>query len=331
MFERLRATSTRSPRSPACRTSSSCRPPTSTAVVEIEQVATGADRPGDARRLGRPTPDQRRAGARRAERPARPVPRPRHARSSATRRRPRRAVRLRALAAAPARRGRAAPLHHRQPRLRGRGRRLGGDGRRGHHRHGRGAAARRCGSATSARWTSTRRIVRRSYEDSGDIAPGREIPLPGLPDAQSQLAVPAMALGQLVGVLAVESRRWRPSPPRTKAPSPWSRRWSRNAIELERSRSAGRRRARAGRPATGAGRAHEPARPPACASSRSTAARSSTATTSSRASPAASCGRCVGHHEREGRVEFTNREVRLDPSLELAGVPRQLREPAASC
>ena len=39
------------------------------------------------------------------------------------------------------------------------------------------------------------RTVRRSYEDSGDIGPGRDLPVPGLPDAESRLAVPAMAFG----------------------------------------------------------------------------------------------------------------------------------------
>jgi hypothetical protein len=51
------------------------------------------------------------------------------------------------------------------------------------------------------------RATRRSYAEASGEGPGREIPLPGLAHAESQLAVPAMALGQLLGVLAVESHR----------------------------------------------------------------------------------------------------------------------------
>lgn len=49
------------------------------------------------------------------------------------------------------------------------------------------------------------RSVRREFEEGGGVRPGRELPLPGLPRAQSCLAVPAMARGELVGVLAVDS------------------------------------------------------------------------------------------------------------------------------
>jgi adenylate cyclase len=45
--------------------------------------------------------------------------------------------------------------------------------------------------------------IRYSYES--DASPGWEIPLPALPEAQSSIAVPAMTLGELVGVLVVES------------------------------------------------------------------------------------------------------------------------------
>jgi predicted pyridoxine 5'-phosphate oxidase superfamily flavin-nucleotide-binding protein len=47
--------------------------------------------------------------------------------------------------------------------------------------------------------------VRRSFEAHGIIGPGHEIPVPGLPNAESRIAVPAMVLGQLVGVLVAES------------------------------------------------------------------------------------------------------------------------------
>lgn len=50
------------------------------------------------------------------------------------------------------------------------------------------------------------RAIRRSARDSG-LTPSAEIPLPGLSDAQSQLALPLVVADRLVGVLAIESRR----------------------------------------------------------------------------------------------------------------------------
>ncbi len=51
------------------------------------------------------------------------------------------------------------------------------------------------------------RSVRRQFEDGGGVRPGREVPMPGLDGADSRLVVPARALGQLVGVLVVDSAR----------------------------------------------------------------------------------------------------------------------------
>jgi adenylate cyclase len=67
-----------------------------------------------------------------------------------------------------------------------------------------GLAAARCSPVTLGnlrQMSKYSRSVRRAYEDSGDITPGRDIPVPGLPNADSRVAVPAMALGELVGVL----------------------------------------------------------------------------------------------------------------------------------
>jgi predicted pyridoxine 5'-phosphate oxidase superfamily flavin-nucleotide-binding protein len=71
-----------------------------------------------------------------------------------------------------------------------------------------GMAAARCTPVrvSSLRWMGKySRSIRRSYEDAGDLGPGADIPVPGLPLAQSRVAVPAMARGSLVGVLVVES------------------------------------------------------------------------------------------------------------------------------
>ena len=48
------------------------------------------------------------------------------------------------------------------------------------------------------------RAVGRAYADRG-IGPGRDIPMPMLTDIRSRVAVPAMAMGHLIGVLVAET------------------------------------------------------------------------------------------------------------------------------
>ena len=71
-----------------------------------------------------------------------------------------------------------------------------------------GAAAARCEPVRIGalqQMAKYSRSVRRTFEDRGGVRPGREVPMPGLPHAESRLAVPAMARGELIGVLAVDS------------------------------------------------------------------------------------------------------------------------------
>jgi predicted pyridoxine 5'-phosphate oxidase superfamily flavin-nucleotide-binding protein len=71
-----------------------------------------------------------------------------------------------------------------------------------------GVVADQCRAVRVANVTQVRkyaRAVRASFEAEGTVGPGAEIPMPGLELAEAQLAVPAMAMGRLVGVLMVES------------------------------------------------------------------------------------------------------------------------------
>lgn len=156
--------------------------------------------------------------------------------------------------------------------------------------------------------------VRREHEATGAEAPGREVPLPGLAQPGSQLAAPAMALGQLVGVIALES-------PRTMAFSEDDEALLRvvaalvaSAVELD----AERERHAAGTPPPADPRS--PAHPEATTRVRFFAVDGSTFLDGDYLIKGVA-GRLLWallqHHEREGRTAFTNRELRLDPTLEL--------------
>ncbi len=160
------------------------------------------------------------------------------------------------------------------------------------------------------------RGLRRTYEEHGEIGPGQDVPLPGLPNAGSRLAVPTMALGQLVGVLVVESTDALAFNEEDESLLTVVASLVGNAIEIERVRD----RATDASPA-GVDQTADPL--PATGS-----------TTHVRFFPVDGstfldgdylirgvAGRLLWsllrQHRDEGRVDFTNREVRLDPSLEL--------------
>jgi adenylate cyclase len=161
------------------------------------------------------------------------------------------------------------------------------------------------------------RTVRRSYEDSGDIAPGHDLPVPGLPDAQSQLAVPAMAFGQLVGVLAVENRSVAAYTTEDEAALTVIAALVASAVESERSADGNEDERTPAAPATAE---PDPSPTATAAHLRFFPVDGSTFLDGDYLIKGVA-GRLlwalVGHHERDDRVDFTHREMRLDPSLEL--------------
>jgi predicted pyridoxine 5'-phosphate oxidase superfamily flavin-nucleotide-binding protein len=183
-----------------------------------------------------------------------------------------------------------------------------------------GLAAERCSPVTLGnvrQMSKYSRSVRRAFEDAGDMTLGREIPVPGLPNADSRVAVPAMALGELIGVLTVESPDSVAFGPEDEAVLTVVASLVANAIEVERSRE----RSADVAPATGDTRpATTPTDVVGGTHVRFFEVDGSTFVDGDYLIKGVA-GRILwallGHHARDGRVEFTNREVRLDPTLEL--------------
>lgn len=159
------------------------------------------------------------------------------------------------------------------------------------------------------------KAVRRRFEDHGEIGPGRQLPVPGLADAQSCVAVPAMALGQVVGVVAAESVRTVAFSAADEAVLGVVASVVATAIEIERERERAADAAPAPTTTRGPG---SPDRPPTHV--RFFAVDGSTFVDGEYLIKGVA-GRILwsllGHHAAEGRTDFTNREVRLDPSLQL--------------
>jgi hypothetical protein len=167
------------------------------------------------------------------------------------------------------------------------------------------------------------RTVRRAYEEGGGAAPGLEIPLPGLPNAESQVAVPAMVLGQLVAVVAIESERRLAFTPIDEALVSVVASLVASAIEIDQAQE----RAVADRAGgdAGDGSPAAPRRAPTVETAAVTRVRFFAVDGSTFLDDdyliKGVAGRILwvllGHHARDRRIEFTNKEVRLDPSLEL--------------
>lgn len=158
--------------------------------------------------------------------------------------------------------------------------------------------------------------VKRAFEEEGYVGPGRDVPLPGLDDAESRLAVPAIALGQLVGVLMVESPRSVEFDEADESVLGVVASLVASAIEIDRSRE---------RDTT----------PTPVAAAGAVASTGAAATFVRYFAVDGSiflegdylirgvAGRILWslleQYVASGRVDFTNKEVRLDPRLELPG------------
>jgi hypothetical protein len=160
------------------------------------------------------------------------------------------------------------------------------------------------------------RTQRRAHEQHGGEAPGTEIPLPGLPNAESQVALPAMVLGQLVGVVAIESERRVAFDDDDQAQLAVVAGLVASAVEIDRNLEA-----------SGPERVapHAAAPPAPEMSGPRTKVRFFPVDGSTfldgdyliKGVAGRILWKALGQYQAEQRDEFTNKEMRLDPSLEL--------------
>jgi adenylate cyclase len=166
------------------------------------------------------------------------------------------------------------------------------------------------------------RRIRRGYEETIGPVLAAEIPLPGLAKPQSQLAAPAILAGELIGVLAIESEVVLAYDAGDEAILSVVATMLASSIELDRARG----RSETDREAT------EP--PVATSSNRFPTAQAVEQTVRVRyytidgstflndeylikGVPGRILWKLLCAYQTEGRREFTNKEVRLDPALEL--------------
>jgi hypothetical protein len=165
-----------------------------------------------------------------------------------------------------------------------------------------------------ARMMQYGRAAQREYASQSGAAIA-DAELPGLPDAQSQIAAPVMRTGELLGVVAVESERGAAFGPDDEAVLEVVAQMLAGAIEEERLGADGAGAVPA--PATSSERPALVGEPTVV---RFYPADGNTFLGGDylvKGVPGRILWKLLHEWQHEGRTEFTNREVRLDPALEL--------------
>jgi predicted pyridoxine 5'-phosphate oxidase superfamily flavin-nucleotide-binding protein len=161
------------------------------------------------------------------------------------------------------------------------------------------------------------RSIRKSYEDHGGIGPGRVIPVPGLPNAESRIAVPAIARDRVFGVLVAESSQRLAFGTGDEHALAVAASLVASAIANEPPQVR--------RPEVSSPAAPSPETASSAGAVPSTHVRFFAVDGSTfldgdyliKGVAGRILWSLLGQHQQHGRTEFTNREVRLDPTLEL--------------